>query len=104
MIITSDGKMHPIFTENDKLDLVEEYMGREMRKEWETDIGEIEILRDELVDAKLGAEFAYEDCRNMLVDIRDMAEEMIDMVNRRINKETLRYKLQRIYDLTNSVL
>ena len=99
MIYTNDGKTHVVFDNRELIDLVREYMGEDASSLVKELVTEIEILKEELVEAQDGNEAEWEQDRDNLVDIRDMADEMIEMVNGRINKKTMKYKLTRIRDI-----
>lgn len=104
MIYTNDGKTHVVFDNRELIDLVREYMGEDASSLVKELVTEIEILKEELVEAQDGNEAEWEQDRDNLVDIRDMADEMIEMVNGRINKKTMKYKLTRIRDIVYNMI
>lgn len=104
MIYTNDGKTHVVFDNRELIDLVREYMGEDASSLVKELVTEIEILKEELVEAQDGNEAEWEQDRDNLVDIRDMADEMIEMVNGRINKKTMKYKLTRVRDIVYNMI
>lgn len=104
MIYTNDGKTHVVFDNRELIDLVREYMGEDASSLVKELVTEIETLKEELVEAQDGNEAEWEQDRDNLVDIRDMADEMIEMVNGRINKKTMKYKLTRIRDIVYNMI
>ena len=104
MIYTNDGKSY--FIEDDKAmeELIEQYMGKDAADWFRDTVYEAEYYRDKTLEYEEGDNVEWEENRDMLVDIRDLADELIDMVDGRINKKTMRYKLQCIRDMVNNQL
>lgn len=104
MIYTNDGKSY--FIEDDKgmEGLIEQYMGKDAADWFRCTVYEAEYYRDKTLEYEEGDNLEWEENRDMLVDIRDLTDELIDMIDGRINKKTMRYKLQRIRDMVNNQL
>jgi hypothetical protein len=101
MVYTNDGKSYYIEDDKSMEELIKQYMGEDAADWFRETVCEAEYYRDKEYEEE---DLEWEENRDMLVDIRDLADELIDMVDGRINKKTMRYKLQRIRDMVNDQL
>ena len=104
MVYTNDGKSYYIEDDRGMEALIEQYMGKDAADWFRETVCEAEYYRDKSLEYEEGDNLEWEENRDMLVDVRDLADELIDMVDGRINKKTMRYKLQRIRDMANNQL
>lgn len=102
MVHTNDGKSYYIEDDRSMEELIKQYMGEDAADWFRRKVCEADYYRDKSLEYEEGEE--WEENRDMLVDIRDLADELIDMLDDKINKKTMRYKLQRIRDMVNDQL
>ena len=106
-ITTPDGKQHYIFdSAKDIPDILRQYVSHEIAdyieavlKEYETEIAH---LKAKLSEADTQSEMAWEEVRDMMVDIRDIADEVRSAP--RVDRRKLDYKMTLIYDKINERL
>lgn len=104
MLYTKDGKSHYIEGDNDFIGLVEEYMGQDAKGYIEETFYTISLYEEVQEDTEQYKEELQEEYRDMLIDVRDLADEMLRMLDGRLSKDKMRYKLKRIYDMVNKEL
>lgn len=104
MLYTKDGKSHYIEGDNDFMSLVEDYMGHDAKGYIEETFYTISQYEEAQEDTERYKEELQEEYRDVLVDVRDLADEMLRMLDGRLSKDKMRYKLKRIYDMVNKEL
>lgn len=103
-ITTPDGKNHYIFdATKDIPDLLRQYISDDIVKYIEDVLAEqeryIALLEEERESADRSSEMAWEEVRDMMVDIRDMADEV--RAWQRVDRKKLDYKMKLISDMIN---
>lgn len=103
-ITTPDGKQHYIFdSAKDVPDILRQYVSPEIAdyieevfRDYEN---EIDCLNYELDNANRYSEGVWEDVRDMMVEIRDIADEIRS--SQRVDRRKLDYKMKLISDKIN---
>lgn len=103
-VTTPDGKNHYIFdTTKDIPDILRQYVCDDLAEYIEEvlrdDETEMSILRDEVEEAQRESEMVWEEVRDLLVEIRDIADEVYKM--QRVDRKKLDHKMKLISDMIN---